>query len=299
MAAQHLSDITAGELVERLNRSQIISLQPSTPLDESLNTLVRNRILSAPIFDPAKGAYTSFVDLADFLVFIDAQLHENEIIEGSPERLLHIVKRHRVADLANLSNRDPWVPTQRDTSLLNVASVMHGLGVHRIPIVDKQGSIQGLLSQSDVVRYVHDHLAQFPVLEQVTVQQSRHTPSVLSVKRSSPTVHAFDVMVRQSVSSLAVLNDDGTLFGNISLSDLKNQHFDMDVMHRARLSVEQYLQISGGVKRPVTVTNEDTLAHAVRLVVSHHIHRVYVVDAQGRPVGVLALRDILHTVLGH
>lgn len=44
------------------------------------------------------------------------------------------------------------------------------------------------------------------------------------------------------------------------------------------------------------VTAETTLGEVLQAVTEHHHHRVYVVDAQGKAVGVVSLTDLLRVV---
>jgi CBS domain-containing protein len=47
----------------------------------------------------------------------------------------------------------------------------------------------------------------------------------------------------------------------------------------------------------VTCTPDESLAAVLDKLVSHHIHRCYVVDERGRPLGVVTMTDVLRVVV--
>jgi len=52
-----------------------------------------------------------------------------------------------------------------------------------------------------------------------------------------------------------------------------------------------------GASKPITVRPDDTLAHALIKCVDHNIHRVFVINDDREPIGVVSLTDILRELL--
>jgi CBS domain-containing protein len=49
---------------------------------------------------------------------------------------------------------------------------------------------------------------------------------------------------------------------------------------------------------PITVQPDDTLETVMKTVVENRIHRVYLVDASFKPIGVISLVDIIQALFG-
>ncbi len=66
------------------------------------------------------------------------------------------------------------------------------------------------------------------------------------------------------------------------------------------LTVEKYLIETKNpylVKSPVFVQETDHFDHVLKFMIQNHIHRVYVVDAQQKPVGVYSTTDVMQHLL--
>lgn len=82
------------------------------------------------------------------------------------------------------------------------------------------------------------------------------------------------------------------IVGNLSESDLRGLNTDrlLDLL----FPVLDYLkQFHGVVRKPVTVTVDSTFEQVVDKVLSEKVHRVWVVDAQNKPIGALSMSDIV------
>ena len=66
-------------------------------------------------------------------------------------------------------------------------------------------------------------------------------------------------------------------------------------LHLLSLPVGEFLRSrSGGhLPAPVTVKATDKISFVIEALLSHRIHRVFVVDADMKPVSVISLSDIL------
>ena len=99
-------------------------------------------------------------------------------------------------------------------------------------------------------------------------------------------------------SCLAVVGDDERLAGVISRTDLlrigrlrSTMNEDHELLTLPRQPIRKYMH--GDV---VTVTPQATIAAAAALMVQHHIHRVFVIDGERRPIGVVSTRDVMRAV---
>ena len=186
---------------------------------------------------------------------------------------------------------------------------------HRIAGWDLQGEdeapvrIVGIISQSDVVRFLHKHESSMPHIASLTVASvlPLSPDAVLSVEEASLAVAAFNLMATHNRSALGVTTPaGGRLVDCISASDLRNLR--SSDFGRMALPVAKFLGSahapaclltgeSGSAKRLLTVAPSDPLADAVTLLADEAIHHAFVVDPLTEiAVGIITPFDVLRLV---
>jgi len=142
---------------------------------------------------------------------------------------------------------------------------------------------------------------------------------VCAIKSDELVITAFQQISRDHVSGLAVVNQEGKLVGNISASDIKhaglNYYFSHipALVYDLSLPIEDFLKIPPADSPffgrnqtpdlfPVTVKKEDTLGRVLQLLSTSfrtssfartHIHRVFVVDEEGKPIREISDGDVI------
>jgi CBS domain-containing protein len=140
------------------------------------------------------------------------------------------------------------------------------------------------------------------------------TRDVLTVKPTTPLSEAIKLLVDRHISGLPVVDDTGKLVGVISESDLMWREKGLDLPpHIMFLDSVIYLenplqhdrnlhkvlgQTVGEVMtdRPISITIDSTLPMAARIMHDKKIHRLPVVDAEDRPIGILTQSDIVRAI---
>jgi CBS domain-containing protein len=140
------------------------------------------------------------------------------------------------------------------------------------------------------------------------------TRDVLTVKPTTPLSDAIKLLVDRQISGLPVVDDGGKLVGVISESDLMWREKGLDLPpHILFLDSVIYLenplkherdlhkvlgQTVGEVMtdRPISITIHSTLPMAARIMHDKKIHRLPVVDAEDRPIGILTQSDIVRAI---
>jgi len=191
-----------------------------------------------------------------------------------------------------------------ETSLFQVTELF-GSGTHRVAVMDADNHLKGILTQSKVVSYLYKNAGKFPEIgklftkkvEELGIGQS----DVISVNSDSFVLDALTIMKENSLSSTAVVNSDGVIFGNISMSDIKYilgsyrhsllwrtcQQFISHV--RSRQGMED-----GQDRYPVfDVRLSSTLGHTVAKLTATRAHRVWVVNETMNAIGVVSMTDVL------
>lgn len=125
---------------------------------------------------------------------------------------------------------------------------------------------------------------------------------VVRVLTNSTVLEALEKMSEFSVSSIAIVEPNGQLFGNISMADIRfifqNNHYDRLWMHCSSfvsMTLSQKgLENDGKDRFPVFSSSIETaLKFALEKILVTRTHRLWIADEQDKLEGVVSLTDIL------
>lgn len=114
--------------------------------------------------------------------------------------------------------------THRQTAISSAHQVMRENNVRRLPVVD-DGELVGIVTIGDVREASPSDATTLSIWElnylwsQLTVEKIM-TRNLLTVKPDSPILDAAEIMLEHKVSGLPVVDDNGSLLGIITESDI-------------------------------------------------------------------------------
>ena len=137
----------------------------------------------------------------------------------------------------------------------------------------------------------------------------------MTVSVDALAMKAFEALDEQGVSAVAVVDDEGMLVGQADADALKliGVQFSMlgkplwevweingapvsrwntNELHTARTEAAVDLSKSAG-----TCTLDSTMEEMVKTVVAGHFRRLWLVDAAGKPIGVISLTDLMRAII--
>jgi len=275
--------------------------------NESLATVFKglavHKVLSAPIYDPVHRAHNAFIDMVDIVSFLVNQYSEQELAD------LHSLNSFintKAGSVADLSGRDPYLPVESMAPLLTAIVKMVRWKVHRIPVIDSEGELITIITQSHITKFLYQHMSMFGALAERSVESLKMFFSpVVTIPLESKGIEAFKTMHEKRVSAVAVVDADGKLVGNISVSDLKIIGFDGSMLARLYYPISQFLKLlakdkgSDVVEEPICVSLQSHFREVVSKLVQSRIHRVYLKDASGAPTGIITQHEVLKTMLDY
>lgn len=189
-------------------------------------------------------------------------------------------------------------------SLLHACSIFAN-GVHRLLVIDDQGNFDGVISQSDLIKFISKHMTITKpylqqTLSQLKIARKEHT---VCIKWTESVFDGIKLMVNKGVSSVGLLDEDNFLAGVFSMTDIKYIfHFRDFQCLKDPLSafVSGIRQISEALKGKThyplfSVRPETTLEVVVHKLVTTHSHRVYVSEDM-EPVGVVTMTDVIRSL---
>ncbi|OKH28589.1 phosphoribulokinase [Chroogloeocystis siderophila 5.2 s.c.1] len=139
-----------------MSRDPIV-VRPETPLNEAIQILAEKRISGLPVIDD-DGKLVGIISETDlmwqetgvtppaYIMILDSVIYLQN--PAKYERDLHKALGQTVGEVMS---SDP-VTVSPDKSLREAAKLMHDREVRRLPVIDAEGKIIGILTRGDVVR---------------------------------------------------------------------------------------------------------------------------------------------------
>ncbi len=168
-------------------------------------------------------------------------------------------------------------------------------GVHRTALVNEDGQVVGIVSQSNVVTELakHLHMGELKELGNRSIASlGLGKQAVTTISDHDSVLQALHRLDHTGFSALAVVHRNGRMCGNFSASDLRG--LTQEQFPGFLRTVQDFLELhSPKSLAPVVVHAEASLSTVVHQLSGHHLHRVWVVDGDYKPIGVVSLTDIM------
>jgi CBS domain-containing protein len=139
-----------------MSRDPIV-VRPETPLKEAIQILAERRISGLPVVDDA-GKLVGIISETDlmwqetgvtppaYIMFLDSVIYLKN--PAAYERDLHKALGQTVREVMS---KQP-ITVSPDKTLREAAKIMNDRNVHRLPVLDSEGQVIGILTRGDVIR---------------------------------------------------------------------------------------------------------------------------------------------------
>lgn len=182
-----------------------------------------------------------------------------------------------------------------------------------------EGELIGMISQSDIIKFAEDYEWYDESFDpQVFLNLHWKDRDLISMSEEDTLSEALQQMSTHSLSAVAIVRKENSaensnksiLVGNFSASDLRRitQDFSEDQAKGSSLTLSQYFNMkildyltkySKSSLNPITINSSDkslTMRSLVNLFAKCKIHRVWIVDNDQVPQGVITLTDLCQFV---
>ena len=298
----------------------VAQVRPDTPVSEVVTLLIDRALRALPVVD-ASGHVVGIITDGDLLTrgVTDLSVDVQRALPLAERAAAVATLTDRPQRAAEVMTPDP-IALPATTPLAQAAAVMAAHKLKRLPVVDGEGRLVGMVSRYDLLKTVAEGLRQRPA-EPIQLPEGAPATVGAIMMREVPTVHrdtplaeALDRLLETEKRRVVVVDDADRVVGIIT---------DGDVLERAAQRVRSgALQLLarwfGGGERPeglevavrgriaadvmtspvVTVMPDTPIAEAIRLMMTHKIKRLPVVDAGGRLVGLVGRAGVL-AAIGH
>lgn len=198
----------------------------------------------------------------------------------------------RLLPVYDVMHRPP-VTIEPDASVEEAASLMRRRQIHCLPVVDAQGRLLGIVTDSDLLGAVSGK--RLPVGDFASVPVARlMTPDPITVGTDATLGDAAGVLLEGGFRHLPVVDEDFRLAGMISERDLRS-HLGTDLLDWGNVEQSRLDEpvVNVMVPEPVILRANNRLADALDLFTDDRIGAVPVLDDEDHLVGILSYVDVL------
>ncbi|MFQ5576604.1 MAG: DUF190 domain-containing protein [Anaerolineae bacterium] len=292
-----LKQFPARTLVREVMNHEVASIVAAASVEQVVNLLVDKGYRVLPVVDDhwhvlgviSEGdllrAGLSFVDLGD---------------EAPPRG-----NSRRATDLMTA----PPITVRANVSVAQAIQLMVEHGVKRVPVLDDNDTLAGLLSRVDILRLMSEadvnrnepsklpagqtRVEQIMLANVAQVRQNAHLPEIVDLLLG---IQSRRVVVIDQARRVQGIITDGDLMARVAASQRKTI-FEVLFGRQKRLSLDSNLTAAAVMTQPaVTVLRQTSLLDALKLLIKHQIKRLPVVDDSGRLVGLVGRGGILRAL---
>ncbi|MCB2188213.1 MAG: DUF190 domain-containing protein [Deltaproteobacteria bacterium] len=290
--------------------------QLTTPLQEVLETLLTSDFTGLPIVD-AEDHPVGIITDGDLLYRAGIAIRVRLLSQFDREEV-DAIKLDLAHTLAQDIMSSSLVTVGQEQYLTEAVEIMRKQGLRRLPVVDHDGKLVGILARLDIFRAIslerpatrrlHHNGITLHGIHQAGDVMSTDTPPVLA---DTPLEEVIKILGNSAVERVAVVDSQGKLLGlisdramlaafsqhkkgvweylmrKISLKEIGEQHAEL---------IRQYESTKAGDVMETdypTATLATPLDEAVDLMITRRVKRIPVVDEQGRFLGMLRRERLL------
>lgn len=135
--------------VQDVMTKRIVTVRQDTPFKTIVRRMDRERVSALPVVDEA-GRLVGIVSEADLLLKEEHQPSEDSILFEGPRRRRERAKAAGSVAAAVMTSK--VVSIRPEATLEEAARLIHTRGIKRLPVVDADGRVIGIVSRRDLLR---------------------------------------------------------------------------------------------------------------------------------------------------
>ncbi len=179
----------------------------------------------------------------------------------------------------------PVLAVRPTDTLAYARNLMLKRDVGRLVVVDSDERLAGIITLSDITEAL---VSRFPTrtIDTILVEEvMTRDPITIEATRSTKT--AAQIMVKRRIGGLPVVDSGGSLLGIVTRSDVVRAFADK---YRGKFTVGELMR-----RTYARAERGHSLYYISRLIQSDPAGKVIIVNEAGRPIGVIAKRDLVFT----
>ncbi len=221
---RYLNPLPADLLVSEVMTPDVISFPLKTPVYEAWKLMVKKQIKAVPVVNDQKKVVGILTD-EDLLERAGIQARLSVAIRLNPEKInLELAELEKTSLTVGGLMTEPAVTVQSSDTLGTATTKMIRNGLKRLPVIDADGNLVGMLSRLDILRQVvksphSPHPARLPagVLRTVQDVMIKNLPVV---DQNADLRGIIEKFTQNDLTHLIVVDETGQAIGLISDSDV-------------------------------------------------------------------------------
>jgi CBS domain-containing protein len=309
---RYLHPLPGDRLVREVMTRTVVTVAPESPIAEVMALLIRHShaFKAVPVIDKTRQVVGIITD-SDLITRGGAQQHLTlaELMDR-PLLAAQLAEMRRAGKTAGDVMTTPVVTTPEEASLAHAVRVMTERQLKRLPVVDKNKRLVGMLSRLDVLHTVVAGQAAAPQVSSPpgaaqTVGEVMNG-AVPTAPLDADLAEIAEQMAAAELKRVIVVDAQGRAVGIISDADLVSR-----LKPEAQPKLLSLLMRRGKAERLPNFTAAElmtpsvlsgpasvTITDAIQQMVAQKRKRFVVVDEAGRPVGIVDRQTLLHAVVG-
>lgn len=285
-----------------------------TSLEEVARLLLSSTFTGLPVVDDA-GRPVGVISQGDLIYRAGMPVRIGLLAESDQEKINTVLEA-----LASRKAREvmtkPAVVIGRDDLVTDAVNLMLKKKVKRLPVIDADGKLVGILSRLDVFHAILRECPDWQAFQrqEVSVEHLKFVADIMrrdsfTVLPDTPVEEVIRLIDTNDIQRVCVVDKDGRLLGLISDRDLLAVFADVSpgfldyVLSKLSLAEPTpqpqalRMKTAGEVMNSdiVTIRDDAPIAEAIRLMLDKAIKRLPVVDSQGKFKGMISRDALLRT----
>ena len=283
--------------VQHIMTQPAVAVPATLSLDQAVTIALDNGVRALPIVDAQHQPV--------------GMLTDNDLQRRGLNTSLSLLQRMKRAEqeavLATLGAIEiqevmthPAVTIDQAATLATATQLFSRQGLKRLPVVDQRGQLVGVVTRSDILRAIaFADLARLLEQDDIFAWETRVSAVELETAITVPPTTLLPTLLAQlraQNQKRALITDaTGQIIGIISESDLVDQRGQNQPQPHSDAASTTVADI---MTTPViTLAPDSRVADAIRLLITHQIKRLPVVDQEGHVLGLVGRAGLLRALL--
>lgn len=282
---------------------RLIILDNDLLIRTSVNILMQNNIVSAPLWDSKSSTFAGLLTSTDYINVIQYYLQNPERFED--------VDRLRLSSLREVEKAIGVTPLETVSfhpgrPLYEACRKMLQTRARRIPLVDiddetGRESVVSVITQYRILKFIAVNNEKNTMLLKKTVRELNlgTYDDLATASMTSSVLDVIQLMVKYNISAVPIVDTENTVINVFEAIDvipcIKGGAYD----ELSGTVGDALCRRSDDFQGIYTCTEEDRLDSIFDTVRKSRVHRLIVVDDESKLKGIISLSDILKYVLIH
>lgn len=179
------------------------------------------------------------------------------------------------------------ITARPSTTLLEARDILFRHKIRRLVVLDEKEKPIGIITEKDIAKSIYNLGTRS--IKSVKVGEFM-SKNLITITKDNTVYDCAKLMRRHRISSVIVINKDGTLAGLVTKTDLVSIFLTQST---STLNVASIM-----TKNVITAMPGDSLLLIESLLINHRISRV-IIQRNRRPVGVITYRDFMPAKIPH